>query len=91
MDLSNLSGTIACVLFVCSQLPMLWKAFHTKDLRSYSPQNLVLASVGNVFYWVYVASLPIGPIWLLHAYNTIATFLMLWWYARYVIFTGSHR
>ena len=60
------AGVVATVVFACSTFPMLGKAVRSKDLRSYSRGNLVLANVGNAVYSVYVFSLPAGPIWLLH-------------------------
>lgn len=77
------AGAVSTAIFVVSYLPMLVKAGRTKDLRSYSPANLVLASVGNVLYTWYVLSLPMGPIYLLHAFYLGATALMLIWYLRY--------
>ena len=46
-DLALLAGTVSTALFVTSYLPMLVKAFRTRDLSSYSRGNLVLANVGN--------------------------------------------
>jgi hypothetical protein len=31
---------------------------------------------GNAIYWVYVSSLPVGPIWFLHAFSTVSALLM---------------
>jgi hypothetical protein len=62
---------------------MLLKAFQTKDLRSYSLGNILLANVGNVIHSVYVFHLPDGPIWLLHSFYLLTTALMLVWYLRY--------
>lgn len=70
-------------LFVVSVLPMLIKAWRTKDLSSYSPGNIVTSNVANLVYAVYVFSLPVGPIWLLHSFYLVATALMLFWYLRY--------
>ena len=74
---------MASVVFACSALPMLGKAVRSKDLRSYSRGNLVLANVGNAVYSVYVFSLPAGPIWLLHTFYVISSALMLLWSLRY--------
>ena len=49
---------------------MLLKAFTTHDLRSYSLTHIALSNVGNLIHWVYVASLPVGPIWFLHGFFT---------------------
>jgi hypothetical protein len=62
---------------------MLLKARQTKDLRSYSPANIAMANLGNLLQWIYVSGLPLGPIWVLHGFNTGSTALMLLWYLRY--------
>ncbi len=77
------AGVIASMVFASSTVPMLGKAVRTKDLRSYSRGNLVLANVGNAVYTVYVASLPLGPIWFLHAFYVLSTALMLLWHLRH--------
>jgi len=77
------AGSAAAAIFMVSQLPMLIKAGRTKDLGSYSVVNIVLANVGNLFYAVYVFSLPPGPIWAIHSFYLVATGLMLFWYLRY--------
>jgi uncharacterized protein with PQ loop repeat len=78
-----LAGAVSTTLFVGSYLPMLLKALRTRDLTSYSLGFLVLANVGNVLHSLYVFSLPIGPIWFLHAFYLVSTALMLAWYLRY--------
>ena len=82
-DLALLAGTVSTALFVTSYLPMLVKAFRTRDLSSYSRGNLVLANVGNAVYTVYVTSLPLGPIWFLHTFYVLSTALMLVWHLRH--------
>ena len=47
MDIAVLAGSVSTALFVGSYLPMLLKAFRTRDLDSYSRGNLVLATIGN--------------------------------------------
>jgi len=69
------AGTISTTLFVISYLPMLVKAVRTRDLRSYSASNLVVANVGNVVHSVYVFSLPAGPLWLLHSFYLVSSAL----------------
>ncbi len=76
-------GLISSSIFVLSTLPMLWKVYQTRDLKSYSLGNIALSNLGNLIHWVYVAGLPIGPIWLLHGFSTLSTALMLLWYLRY--------
>jgi uncharacterized protein with PQ loop repeat len=83
INLPVIAGTISTTIFVLSMLPMLRKAFQTKDLRSYSLGNILLANVGNVIHSVYVFHLPAGPIWLLHSFYLLTMALMLVWYLRY--------
>lgn len=78
-----LAGTLSTTLFVLSYLPMLVKAFRTRDLRSYSAGNLVVANVGNLVHSLYVFSLPPGPLWILHAFYVVSSALMLFWWWRY--------
>lgn len=81
--LASAAGTVATMLFVAGTLPMLYKAARTRDLASYSGANLVVATVGNVLQAVYLSTLPAGPVWALHAFNTGATGLMLVWWLRH--------
>jgi uncharacterized protein with PQ loop repeat len=83
IDLPFVAGIISTVIFALSTLPMLRKAFQTKDLRSYSFGNIVMANGGNAIHSVYVFNLPPGPIWLLHGFYLVTTGLMLCWYLRY--------
>lgn len=73
MNLPLLAGTISTVLFMFSTFPMLHKAFRSKDLRSYSLGNMLLANSGNAVHSLYVYSLPPGPIWWLHTFHLITT------------------
>jgi uncharacterized protein with PQ loop repeat len=82
-NLPLMAGAISTTIFALSTLPMLFKAFRTKDLSSYSLGNILLANVGNVVYSIYVFDLPAGPIWLLHSFYLVTTALMLFWYVRY--------
>ena len=83
MDMAVLAGSLSTAIFVGSALPMLVKAARTHDLDSYSRGQLVMANLGNLVNSVYVFSLPIGPIWLLHTFNLVCTFLMLAWHLQY--------
>jgi uncharacterized protein with PQ loop repeat len=83
MNLPVLAGSISTGLFVASVLPMLIKAWRTKDLESYSLGNLVTSNVANLIHSVYVFSLPLGPVWALHGFYLVATALMLTWALRY--------
>jgi hypothetical protein len=78
-----LAGVTSTTLFVVSYLPMLSRAVRTRDLASYSRPSLVLANVGNVVQAVYVAALPIGPIWFLHGFYLAASGLMLGLHLRH--------
>jgi uncharacterized protein with PQ loop repeat len=83
MNLPVFAGAISTAIFALSTLPMLVKAFRTKDLSSYSLGNILLSNLGNLVHSVYVFSLPAGPIWLLHSFYLVTTGLMLFWYLRY--------
>jgi len=91
MNLPVIAGTISTTIFALSTLPMLLKAFRTKDLKSYSLGNILLANVGNAIHSVYVFNLPSGPIWLLHTFYLVTTGLMLVWYLRYEWQPGNRR
>ena len=82
-SLALLAGTLSTLLFVSSNFPMLLKAFKTQDLSSYSLTHIALSNVGNLIYWIYVVSLPVGPIWFLHGFFTVTTALMLMCYVRF--------
>ena len=83
-SLAVAAGGVAGFLFCMAQLPMLVKAYRTKDLKSYSPSNLAIAAVGNFLYFPYVISLPFGPAFFIHLFMTAATWAMLimWWLWR---------
>lgn len=83
VDLAVLAGVISSVVFVGSVLPMLIKAVRTRDLASYSLGNLLLANLGNVVHSVYVLSLTVGPIWVLHSFYLLTSAFMLVMYLRH--------
>jgi len=85
-----MAGSISSLFFISSNLPMLWKVFKTKNLRSYSFIHILFNNVGNVVYWLYVSSLPIGPIWVMHTFYTITSILMLIGYIRYEYLKLAH-
>ena len=89
MEVPLVAGAVATAVFASSTLPMLAKAWRTKDMTSYSPGNIALANIGNLLYLVYVLHLPPGPIWALHLFHTVSTALMMFWYLRYVVLAGS--
>jgi len=76
-DLQVVAGIISTLMFVSSNLPMLWKAFTTKDLTSYSLGHISLSNIGNLIYWLYLFTLPVGPVWFLHGINTVVAGLMV--------------
>lgn len=78
-----LAGFASSGIFISSNLPMLLKAFKTKDLSSYSLGHLALGNIGNAVYWLYVCSLPMGPAWFLQGFFSTASALMLFCYLRY--------
>jgi uncharacterized protein with PQ loop repeat len=89
INLPTVAGFISTALFALGTLPMLAKAFRTRDLASYSLGNILMSNVGNVIYSIYVFQLPPGPIWFLHSFYLLSTGLMLFWYLRYE--GWSHR
>jgi hypothetical protein len=82
-SLPVLCGLVSTLVFAAGTLPMLVKAAQTRDLASYSLGNIVSSNIGNALNWVYVVSLPPGPVWWLHGFYTVTTALMLFWYVRY--------
>lgn len=82
-EIQVVSGTVAGFIFAMGSINMVIKAWQTKDLRSYSLSQLVLNNVGNLFYWLYVVSLPLGPIYFMHGFFTLVSLLMLIWYFAY--------
>jgi hypothetical protein len=83
-SIALIAGMISSFIFASSNIPMLVKAYQTKDLHSYSVLNLILVNVGNLLYWLYVVTLPPGPIWVLHTFYTIASGILLAMYWRQV-------
>jgi len=83
-QISLIAGMLSTSLFISSAIPMVLKAYRTRDMQSYSKLNIPLANVGNLIYWLYVISLPPGPVWLLHAFYTITSGMMLFllWQGR---------
>ncbi|MGR0219800.1 hypothetical protein [Agromyces sp. ZXT2-6] len=77
MDVPVFAGMIAAVVFAIANLPMVVKALRTHDVGSYSLGSIAMINAANVVYSLYVFSLPIGPIWLLHSFYLIASAIML--------------
>jgi len=90
-SLQIIAGSISSFLFISGNIPMLVKAFRSRNLRSYSLSNIALMNAGNLAYWVYVSNLPFGPIWVLHGFYTVAEVLMLVWYLRFELSKTPHR
>ncbi len=82
-SLPTIAGFISTGLFAAGSLPMLAKAFRSRNLASYSLGTILLGNVGNVIYSLYVFHLPPGPVWFLHGFNLLTTGLMLAWYLKY--------
>jgi hypothetical protein len=82
-NLPVVAGFISTFIFATSTLPMLLKAWRTRDLHSYSFGTIALANTGNLVHSVYVFSLPPGPIWVLHTFHLVTTGLMLCWFLRF--------
>jgi hypothetical protein len=91
LSMPTLAGLTSTVIFAVSTVPMLAKAYHSRNLSSYSLGNIVLANVGNGVHSVYVVSLPPGPIWALHTFYLVSSALMLGWYLRYGLRHQPHR
>jgi uncharacterized protein with PQ loop repeat len=83
INLPIIAGSISTMIFALSTLPMLVKAFRTKDLKSYSLGNILLSNMGNIIHSIYIFNMPPGPIWLLHTFYLVTTAMMLVWYVRY--------
>ncbi|MCI0710605.1 MAG: hypothetical protein L0154_10635 [Chloroflexi bacterium] len=77
--MSIIAGSISSLIFISGTLSMLVKAYRTRDMNSYSIVTLALNNIGNLIYWVYILSLPFGPIYLLHGFYTFTTAFMLCW------------
>lgn len=90
-SLPVLAGAISTIMFMLGALPMLYKAFRTRNLSSYSLGHIGMMNAGNVIHAIYVFSLPPGPIWALHGFWLVTTGLMLVWYLRFEWLPNRHR
>src|SRR5919112_2492721 len=90
LNAPTVAGVASTVIFTVSTLPMLAKAYRSRDLSSYSLGNIALANVGNAVHSVYVLSLPPGPIWALHGFYLLTSALMLGWYVQYRVRRPPH-
>jgi hypothetical protein len=76
MNAATIAGVSSTLLFAGSSLPMVVRAARTRDVSSYSRSHLFMTNVGNAVHTVYIASLPPGPVWLLHCmYSGVAAFM----------------
>jgi hypothetical protein len=83
-----IAGFGSSLIFILSNFPMVAKAIRTRNLKSYSFGQILMANGGNLLYWLYVSGLPIGPIWFLHGFNTAVAVLMLTLYIRFELRPG---
>ncbi|HKY53626.1 MAG TPA: hypothetical protein VJM08_04930 [Anaerolineales bacterium] len=54
MDIQALqvfAGFTSTAMFVAGNMPMLLKAYKTKNLKSYSLGHITLGTLGNLTYW----------------------------------------
>jgi hypothetical protein len=76
MNTATTAGVLSTIIFAASTLPMVLRAAWTRDVSSYSRSHLLMTNAGNAVHTVYVASLPPGPIWLLHCiYSCVSAFM----------------
>lgn len=83
-----IAGFGSSLIFILSNFPMVAKAVRTRNLKSYSFSQILMANGGNLLYWLYVSGLPVGPIWFLHGFNTAVAVLMLALYIRFELLPG---
>jgi hypothetical protein len=77
------ASAVSSAIFMSSMLPMLLKAFRTRDVHSYSLSHILLNILGNLIHSLYIFSLPPGPIWVLHAFYLASSLAMLYAWLRY--------
>ena len=82
-QLQLLAGSLSSLIFVSSNFPMLWKVLKTRDVKSYSLGQIILRNLGNLVYWIYVASLPVGPVWYLQGFFTFSGLILLACYLKF--------
>ena len=77
MNTATIAGAASTLMFAGSTLPMVVRAARTRDLSSYSQSHLFMTNAGNAVHTLYIASLPPGPVWLLHGmYSAVAVFML---------------
>jgi uncharacterized protein with PQ loop repeat len=82
-QLQLLAGSFSSLIFVSSNFPMLWKVLKTRDVKSYSLGQIILRNLGNLVYWIYIASLPVGPAWYLQGFFTCSGLVLLACYLKF--------
>jgi hypothetical protein len=76
MNTATIAGVASTLMFAGSTLPMVVRAARTRDVSSYSRSHLLMTNAGNAVHTVYIASLPPGPVWLLHfVYSSVSAFM----------------
>jgi hypothetical protein len=85
-QLQLLAGSLSSLIFVSSTFPMLWKVMKTRDVKSYSLGQILLRNLGNLVYWVYVVSLPVGPAWYLQGFFTLSGLVLLACYLLFAVY-----
>ncbi len=83
MSPTVVAGLVSTVVFAMSTLPMVARAWRTKDMASYSRGHLVMTNIGNAVHTLYVLSLPPGPVWVLHTFHVVVSAAMLFWHLRF--------
>ena len=76
MNTATIAGIASTLIFAGSTLPMVARAVRTRDVSSYSRSHLFMTNAGNAVHSMYIASLPPGPVWLLHGmYSGVSAFM----------------
>lgn len=89
-EITIIAGSISTTVFAISNIPMLIKAAKTKSLKSYSYSYILMNNAANLVHWIYVLSLPPGPVYILHTFYTLTAILLLVWYIRYEV-SSNHN
>jgi hypothetical protein len=93
MNAATIAGVTSTAMFAGSSLPMVVRAARTRDVSSYSRSHLFMTNIGNAVHTVYIASLPPGPVWLLHCmYSGVAAFMFaahVRWAPNWTVVPGS--
>lgn len=88
-DVQVFAGFISTFIFISSNFPMIYKALTTRNLKSYSLGQIGMANLGNLIHWLYMTTLPPGPIWFLHAFHTAVAVVMLALYLKFEFYQPS--